>query len=360
MFNVGAVYRAPIYHLLDERLHCDFYIGDAVNTPLKLMDYNSLNGFKSTLHNLKIGPFIWRKGFKAALNRDYEAFVMTGEPNCLSDWFTIFWARFYRKKVIVWCHGWYGDEGMIKKLIKKIQFRLCTNVLLYGDRARNLMIQNGIEPNKLVCIYNSLDYSNQLMVRNSLKQTDVYKKHFGNNNPVILYIGRLQKVKKLDMRINAMAQLRDRGIQTNFVCIGKDIEGVGISNMAEKQGLKNNVWEYGPLFEEEKIGEMMFNSTICVSPGNVGLTAMHCLMYGLPVITHNNFANQMPEFESVQDGESGSFFKEDSVEDLAKKIDYWVSLSNSLSREQIASRCHRIIDEKYNPNYQIKVFESIL
>ena len=154
--------------------------------------------------------------------------------------------------------------------------------------------------------------------------------------------------------------MRDRGIQTNFVCIGKDIEGVGISNMAEKQGLKNNVWEYGPLFEEEKIGEMMFNSTICVSPGNVGLTAMHCLMYGLPVITHNNFANQMPEFESVQDGESGSFFKEDSVEDLAKKIDYWVSLSNSLSREQIASRCHRIIDEKYNPNYQIKVFESIL
>ena len=44
-----------------------------------------------------------------------------------------------------------------------------------------------------------------------------------------------------------------------------------------------------------------------VSPGNVGLTAIHSLSYGTPVLTHNNFNNQMPEVESIQPGFNGYF-----------------------------------------------------
>lgn len=55
--------------------------------------------------------------------------------------------------------------------------------------------------------------------------------------------------------------------------------------------------------------EFIYNADLCVSPGNVGLTAMHSLVFGCPVITHNCFEWQMPEFEAIQPGITGDFLR---------------------------------------------------
>lgn len=46
---------------------------------------------------------------------------------------------------------------------------------------------------------------------------------------------------------------------------------------------------------------------------------MHSMMFGCPVITHNNFNWQMPEYEAIKPGITGDFFKMDDVSDLVKQ-----------------------------------------
>jgi len=130
------------------------------------------------------------------------------------------------------------------------------------------------------------------------------------------------KNKKIDLLIDALDLLNVNGIKCNLVIIGKDEEDTKIEKHIDKNQYKGRIWLYGACYDEEIIGELIFNAQLCVSPGNVGLTAMHSLVYGTPVITHNNFSNQGPEFEAIIDGKTGSFFKEDSAEDLANKFHY--------------------------------------
>ena len=104
---------------------------------------------------------------------------------------------------------------------------------------------------------------------------------------------------------------------------------------------------------------MINNHLLCVSPGNIGLTAIHSLTYGTPAITHNNFSNQMPEFEAIQDGFTGSFFEENDINSLKLSIQKWLS-KHPIKNDELIKNCYSIIDRYYNPQYQIKLLKSIL
>jgi glycosyltransferase involved in cell wall biosynthesis len=117
-------------------------------------------------------------------------------------------------------------------------------------------------------------------------------------------------------------------------------------------------WFVGALYDEQEIARYLYFADICVSPGNVGLTGIHALSYGLPVITNDNFEQQMPEFEAIEQGRTGDFFKEDDVCSLADKIESW--LKNNNDRELVREQCYQVIDEKYNPNYQVNLVKAVL
>jgi len=361
IFNLAAHYRAPIYKLMDTEINCDFYIGDRVSSPMKKMIYSELYGFKKELKNIYlIGNIYWQKGaFKTIFSR-YDKYILTGEPHCLSTWLILLFARVSFKKTFLWTHGWYGRESKTRKVIKKIFFGLSNYVLLYGDYARGLMIEEGFNPEKLYCIYNSLDYDTQVQVRKSLKRSNVFNEKFSNENPVLCYVGRIQKVKRLDILIESMVILKDKFKKpVNLVIVGKESDDTYLADIVENYKLTDNVWFYGPSYDEKELGTIFFNSNLCVSPGNVGLTAIHSLTYGCPVVTHDKFPSQGPEFEAIEPGITGVFFEENNVNDLAFKINEWLTL-HPKNEDAIRNECYKVIDEKYNPLYQIQLLKSLL
>ena len=112
---------------------------------------------------------------------------------------------------------------------------------------------------------------------------------------------------------------------------------------------------FGEVYDESTLSELIYNSDICISPGNIGLTAIHCLSYGTPVVSHSNFDNQMPEVESIIVNENGFLFKENDENDLANKILYWLN-KKKIKRENVRN----IINEKYNPYYQKKIIDQLI
>ena len=169
----------------------------------------------------------------------------------------------------------------------------------------------------------------------------------------------MKKVKRLDMMIDMLSMLKDDGVNANMVFVGKDVDGVNLEQMAKEKHLADQVWCYGPCFEEEKLGEIFYNATICVSPGNVGLTAIHALTYGCPVITHDDFPNQMPEFEAITDQETGGFFCTDNMKDMVDTTFFWIRKMNE-ERDVVREKAFATIDDKWNVNKQIEVLKSVL
>lgn len=357
IYNYAQHYRKGIFKLLDYELSVDFYFGDKMDD-VKKIDYTELKNFKNELQNIKLFSSIyWQKGAVKLVFKDYDKFILLGEYYCVSTWVILLINFLKKKKTYLWTHGWYGNESYLKKRIKKIFFNLSNGIFLYGDYAKELMIKEGFKENKLHVIYNSLNYEEQYFLRKNLNKSNIYKNHFKNDNPILIFLGRLTSIKKLDYLLKAQNILKQNNFEVNLVFVGDGAEKNNLRKEAVRLCLKSNVWLYGSSYNESEIGHLIYNADVCVSPGNVGLTAIHSLAFGTPVITHDNFANQMPEFEAINDGITGTFFKENDTKDLARKIKWWLT---NKDKNIVKNECFKVIDRFFNPNFQLAVIKKII
>lgn len=358
-FNRSSIhYRKNIYLLMDKELPCDFYFGDSRPGGIKPVPYELFTHYKGEFHNVDIGPCYWQKGALKLLKSDYTDIITPGESYCLSTWVMLMLAKHYKKNIFFWTHGAYGDETGLKKWLVIMSKKKAKGVFLYGEYAKGILEKWGIPSSKLHVIYNSLNYDEQLPLRNSIKPFKIYQKHFGNKNANIVFIGRLTTVKKLNQILEAVAKLKEQRLFFNVTFIGDGAEKEKLETLAAELALKEQVWFYGACYDEKQIGEFLYNADMCVSPGNVGLTAMHAMTFGCPVISHDNLPLQMPEFEAIEKGKTGDFFKENDIDSLAQVIKRWHM--NCVNREDVREACYKVIDEKYNPYVQIETIRKVI
>lgn len=358
IFRRPALYREPIHKLMEETFDIDWYFGDT-QEDIKCYDIASLE--RCTILPVKklIASLYYVKGeFGLLFRKDYQAFLMLNSTHNVSVWsFALIKRLFFRKKrLYYWCHGWYGKESFAERVIKKFIFRAADGIFTYGNYARNLMIREGIDENKIFPIHNSLDHKRQVELRNSGLASDIYKRHFRKELPLLIFIGRLTAVKRLDMIIQAMAVLKKQGQDYNLVFVGDGKEREKLETLIRREGLQEQVWFYGACYDEETNARLIYNADLCVAPGNIGLTAMHSLVFGTPAITHNSFEWQMPEFEAIKEGKTGAFFERNNVQSLAESIQQWFDTHHN--REHTRQECYREIDENWTPEYQIKMLKN--
>lgn len=357
ILNYAPHYRLHIYKKLGEVLNADFYFGNKVNGNIKKINYEYLPSFKSELKTISFNRFSWLIGWYKIFRKKYSIIILTGDPQILSNWLLLIISKTTNTKVFLHTHGWYGREKLITKTIKKTYYKLSDGLLLYGERAKSLMINEGFDPKYLHVIYNNLDYENQVLIRKTITKDNLYKSLFNNNNPVLIFIGRLTYAKKLDLLIEAQIILENKNLSVNLVFIGEGEAEINLRNKVDISMI-DRVCFLGSIYEEQMIAPYLYHADLCVSPGFVGLTAMHSLAYGTPVITHNNFSNQVPEFEAIKEGITGVFFEEDNVNSLVDKIYDW--LVSVKDREVIREYCFKEIEEKWNIESQSKIMTSIL
>lgn len=362
IYNFAPRYREGIFRLIDQEYDCDWYFGNNTSD-IKGLDFSILKKY-SMLKNkeLGIGAWYYQKGASSLISKkDVDNYFILGDIYCLSSWLILLKkCLFYRhKKVYVWTHGWYGRESFLKRTMKKLYYSMVNGTFVYGNYAKNVAIEQGFDKNKLFVIHNSLDYSKQTEIRRDLSICNIYKSHFNNDCHNLIFIGRLTGVKRLDMLINAVAQLKAKGKPFNLTFVGDGVQRANLEALAKEKQLEDQVWFYGACYDEKVNAELIYNADLCVAPGNVGLTAMHTMVFGCPVVTHDDFTMQMPEFESIKPGITGDFFKYGNEEDLCKTIENWFENKN-YNREAIRKACYDEIDSSWTPDFQIKVIKDVI
>lgn len=362
IYNSAAHYRESVFLAMDLEFDCDYVFGEALGD-IKQMDTSKFRGAITKVRNRFLSwGFYWQSGVQRFLDKKYDAYIVLGDTRCLSTWLFCIRAKLAGRsnRIYFWTHGWYGKETHLERWMKKRFFSMAGGgIFLYGNYARELMIKEGFDANKLFVIHNSLAYERQLELRHNIGYEDIYRRHFGNDAPNLMFVGRLTTVKKLDMVLRAMVQLKEQGHEYNLTLIGDGIVRKDLEKLTEELGLQKNVWFYGACYDERQLGQLIYNADLCVSPGNVGLTAMHVMVFGTPVLTHNDFSHQMPEFEAIHDGVTGTFFHRDDITSLSESISRWFAEKTD-KRDEVRQACFLEIDTQWTPQFQIEVLKNNL
>ncbi|MBF39154.1 glycosyltransferase family 4 protein [Idiomarina sp. UBA4520] len=355
--NTPSHYRKEIYKKLSE-LGVDFYFSD-LDTSIKSMDVKELRS------KAEIGNYLGKEGqvhfLQGAVRKSlqYDSIIAVGNFKSIHVWLILFISIFSRKKIYLWTHAWYGRETFFKKLLKRIYFKLSEQVLTYNEKAKELMVNEGFEESIITPIYNSLASDFQKEVRHHLLASNEIKLgyEFNRSRPYFLFIGRITDNKKLSLVLDAMKLIEDKSF--DFRVVGPEVDNGFLRKKALELGLADRVKIEGAIYDEAVLGKFIGNGIACIAPGNVGLTAIHSMTFGTPVITHSCYELQMPEVEAVINGQTGCLFDYGSTRSLAECM-IKILRYNQREYEAISRNCMNLIDSKWNTENQIKIFKRIL
>jgi glycosyltransferase involved in cell wall biosynthesis len=289
-----------------------------------------------------------------------DAFIILGNPNIAATWLIAIAARASNQKVLFWTHGWLRRERWVKRAIRGLYFRLADMLLVYGNRSKTIGEGAGYPSDRIRVIYNSLDFSLASRIYAELQDENlhVYGRSFfpDATRPLLICTARLTRACSFDLLIQAARLLQDRGFPVNVLLVGDGPARAELELLAKE--LDVNVHFYGACYDEQTIGRLIFESDATVSPGKIGLTAMHSLSYGTPAFTHGDLDRQMPEVEAIVPGETGDFFRHGSSIDLANTLERWFKQSRSCGEVRCA--CRAVISERWNPVRQRELIEAAL
>lgn len=287
---------------------------------------------------------------KMAWQREYDSIIALGSPYSLTTWALLLLGLHKGIPVFLWTHGLLEDEEGMKWAIRRLQFDLSRGLLLYGDRAATLLVQKGIPRHKIHVVYNSLDSEEQDRVQSEVVHFDEsqIRREFKVEGAerVLIFVGRLQTVKKLELIVSLVSQLTKRSRNVHAIFIGEGEERLNLEALCQRESVSDKVHFLGSSHDEKFIGRAFSISDLCVIPSGAGLAVMHSLAYGTPVVTHDNEADQFPEVEAVIPGITGFYYQQDQLKDLVNTVE--AALYPRSSKAQMSEACMNLIRDRYS------------
>lgn len=370
-----ASYRLPIFKKLSDSKLNDFKLTIFADIKEDVKGVKIANASYANT-NKEEGGVIWKKiknfTFKnicfwqsnvsfLPIKENFDAYVYWGEANRISTWFSCIIAKLLGRKIIFWSHGIYGNEKPIKLYIRKLFYKFADAFLLYSDFGKSQMIKNGFDEHSIFVIKNSLNVDRQNFLYQQYENSNFKDgcSLFNSNSRVLLFLGRLEPKKKIHLLIHGLSELRAKtGEDYKLLIIGEGSAEQSLKTLVSQLNLASHVIFYGACYDDNILAPLFISSDLCVSPGNVGLLAMHSLIYGTPVITHDDFSLQMPEFEVIKPLVSGDYFRFNDLDNMVEKIIKVIGLIDEGLID--ASSCRQEILSTYNSDYQLKVFNEML
>lgn len=371
VYHCVAHYRDPVFRELvtaGRREGIEYEIAaDIVSSvaSIRLLDHESftrdLGARWTVLRNVWFpAHFLWQRGLMSLLLKNPPAAVVfLGDFHMLSTWMAAVVARLRGTRVFMWSHGYLRRERGLKGYVRLLFYRLADALLVYGRRAKALLEERGYEPERVEVIYNSLDHERQIGIRKSLLASDrraIRKELLGaGDEKVYVFAGRLEAFKGLDLLFEAFARLPLAHPGAKLVCIGDGPIREDLAALAQRLGVATKVIFWGACYDEEVMGRLFHASDVCVSPGPVGLLAIHSLVYGTPVLMGDDLDRHGPEFEVVTDGRTGGFFRSGSVESLSREM---LAIAERLVKPGVSGECFSAVDEHYTPANQARLING--
>ncbi|MFO0827673.1 MAG: glycosyltransferase family 4 protein [Phycisphaerales bacterium] len=256
------------------------------------------------------GPASWQPGMaRAARTPGADVLVMSGNARQLHVVPALKAARRAGLPTLLWMHGTGRTGSRVGAVLRRRMCGWATGFVCYSERVRGELEREGIDRSRLFVAPNSVDQQSiQAAVAawtgDPTRLDRFRQEHDLAGKTAILYLSRLEREKRPDLILEAVAALRDHG-DTQVLYIGKGSMREELEALARRLGLAARVRFLGAIYKDDEIAPWALSSSMLVHPGAIGLTVLHAFGFGLPVITANASAPHGPEFDAISDGQNG-------------------------------------------------------
>ncbi|GGG60147.1 hypothetical protein GCM10010976_33640 [Bizionia arctica] len=187
-----------------------------------------------------------------------------------------------------------GKITFLDKLITKIYYKKLDRVIFYTKQSCDWAISKKlINSNKAFWANNTID---------NTEIAKFYSFHLPpNDNPRIVFIGRLIASKKIEVLLEYYRELKLRIPNLKLDIIG---DGPEKSILEPILKVDIDVFWHGTLVDESKIAPIMSNGSLVFVPGHSGLSINHAFAYGRPYITLKGLSHA-PELDYIDNEENG-------------------------------------------------------
>lgn len=246
---------------------------------------------------------IWRFHFMPNLSLS----KMANKFDAIIAMFDLGWPGFLapllwknRPKYILWGHR-YSANGVACAVRDWLMAR-ADRLLMYGDEEVERMISRGISPDKICIAWNTIHVPNHCDFSGVKKNS-------------LLFVGRLQPMKRIDLIIEEFARLQGHIPDATVIdIVGSPADNApGIESelkrLVDKLKMTRKVFFHGRVDDPNTLAMIFSRAHAYISPSPVGLGVLHSLAYGVPVITFQNVRHG-PEFQNLKHGENSLICKD--------------------------------------------------
>ena len=239
------------------------------NNQLATKDYNFriINGKR-----IVIGKFIFNLGvFKLIFSR-FDKYIFVSNlyyPLTILLFFLI-----PKSKRILW--GCAAEKENSSLMFRIFMMKGSKSLIAYNDDEREKLLKYGIDLKKTFVANNTIHVPNASHDKITEKTS-------------LIYVGRLQKRKKIDLLLEAFSRLNSP-IRENIKIeiVGDGVIKEGLIQLSKKLNIDKSVIFHGKITDHNKLKKIFSRSYAYVSPDAIGLGLQHSFAYGVPVITSKN------------------------------------------------------------------------
>jgi glycosyltransferase involved in cell wall biosynthesis len=172
----------------------------------------------------------------------------------------------------------------------------------------------------------------------------------------ILLIGRLTDKAEITLLLDALSH--DSCQEVVLEVVGGGPMTQELQTQAASQGLASRVVWHGGITDEAVIARVANRCRAFVYPGQVGLSLIHAMAYGLPSIIKSGGRANGPETAAFTPQETGLSFAGGNARDLAQTISTLINDEERLN--SMARKAYSVTDASFNTKDMVRRFKEFI
>lgn len=191
---------------------------------------------------------------------------------------------------------WWGIGIGNKSFINSIRVKLISRsdgLITYMPKAKQWYIEKGISEDMIAIAGNTVHVSDPQMFPDNKKKRK------------ILLLGTLNNRKKFEDVFHAFNRILNKIPKNIELCIvGDGDKFIELNNLAQDLKIHDRTTFKGKITDEKGLKEIFKEIIFSVSPGQAGLSILHCFAFGIPFVTYKD-AISGGELDNIIHGKNG-------------------------------------------------------
>lgn len=323
-------------------------------------EFFSVRNNLHNLHNVNIIPFLIRYDLKTFVNipsliskiiiytyqfsrKRYDVVLYNSPPVDISL-LVPFISKLYDMNQFLIIHGGLFNESknFIGRLLIRLQIRYFKKIIAISHYSKDIVKKLGVDDRQIVIINNGIDLSKY----NNLSELDIV------GDPKLLYVGRLQKIKGVDILIRAFSIIHKLFPNSYLYIVGDGGEKNNLISITDDIGIRKFVNFVGYIPPSEQLYRYYISCNILILPShieNFPITLLEAMFFKIPIIATKTGGIT----DLMKDRINGLLVKPGDHIELAKSI---ANLYNNKKMQIQFIEYNKSLIEKYSWNTIIKKY----